>query len=489
MIIKTYNMKKYISYILAIVLLASCSKSGDPSDPGTNPPPPISNPPGPDDVQITSIDLTYGYTDDAMQITGKNFGKDINAITAKINGVVATIFPAGFGGGSTCVIKVPAKCGTGPVTLTRNGKTATGPSFFYIPSANVTTLYGKSGVSGDANGSGTNMRMVNPTDFVFDKNNNIYVTDQGHASSSPRGAIVRKITAAGTISTFSGGPLNATTSNDNTPWALGLPAGGGTVNGGDARYKFAYGIGISEDPNSNAFRLFVADHAFLRNITESSNTGVYAGVVKDSTGGGGSQVTGNRYDSHLVLLGGISVVPNAAAYASPEIYFLDAGPRIAKIDAAGNVSTFINLAATPGGFFSRLNDGSFFLHAGGSTKKIYKISSTGVLSTWINTTDSLHNQASGLNESFGYQVEDGSVQCMTADKNGHLFLIAVNSAYDTFIEIFPDKSFIRRNQWHHIQPATDGLHGNIPGVQKMIIKDNGEVYVLDYFSIRKIIFE
>ena len=214
-------MKKIIYCAWAIALLAGCSKTGTNPDPGNNPPP-ISNPPGPDDIQITSIDLPYGYTGDAMQIAGKNFGKDINAITAKVNGVTAYIFPAGFGGGGSCTIKVPAKCGTGPVTLTRNGKTATGPSFYYIPSTTVTTLYGNIDKAGFENGAGTNMRFAGPIDFVFDKNNNIYVAD--HAGSGyGAGNLIRKINGStGVISTFSGGPLNGNTANTTTPWKVGL---------------------------------------------------------------------------------------------------------------------------------------------------------------------------------------------------------------------------------------------------------------------------
>ena len=83
------------------------------------------------------------YTGDFIKITAKNIGTDISAVVAKVNNISATIVANSIIGGTGCNIVVPAKCGNGPITLTKAGKTAIGPDFFYIPSATVATLYGK----------------------------------------------------------------------------------------------------------------------------------------------------------------------------------------------------------------------------------------------------------------------------------------------------------------------------------------------------------
>ena len=477
-------MKPLICCMLAIVLFAGCSKSGGSTDPGGNPPP-ISNPPGPDDIQITSIGLTYGYTGDVFQMIGKNFGKDVNELTAKINGVVATIIPSGFGSGSSCNIRVPAKCGTGPVTITRNGKTATGPSFYYIPSTTVTTLYGAIEKSGFENGTGTNMRFAGPVDFVFDKNNNIYVAD--HAGSGfGAGNLIRKINgSSGSISTFSGGPLNGNTANINTPWKDGLPAGSGgnsDVNGGSARFHLPYGIGISEGGNGE-FKLFVAEASYIRIINEFSATGVYAGNSKDSASTGAHEEGGR--DARITVTGPPVIVLNPTDYGSPTIYFLD-GNRIVKQSSQGGISTFTDLStATLKGNLCRLSDGSFIM----GSNPLYHISATGILSTFFSNKDSLHNRASGQNEAYQNMVTS-SVRSLDVDKNGNIFMISISGSNNTLFEIFPDKSFLRLFKWSGAAPS-DGVNGaaSLNGPAKMHIRSNGDIYIIDGFAIRKMSFE
>lgn len=61
----------------------------------------------------------------------------------------------------------------------------------------VTTFAGKLGVYGSANGTGTNAQFYLPNGLAFDKTGNLYVSDTGNN-------IIRKITAAGAVSTFAG---------------------------------------------------------------------------------------------------------------------------------------------------------------------------------------------------------------------------------------------------------------------------------------------
>ena len=490
-------MKKYLQAVMLIVLLTACSKSGDSPDPGSNPPPPIINPPGPDDIQITKIQLSYGYTDDIVTVEGKNFGTDAGAITAKINNVVAAIQPLSLSNTastSTVNIKVPFKCGSGPVTLSRNGKTATGPDFYYIPSATVTTLYGAFDKAGFVNGSGTSMRLNNPVDFVFDKNNNIYLVERGGILGTTQGSLIRKIAAGtGQLSTFSGGPLDGNTANYNVPWSVSLPANvNSSVNGGKARFNLPYGIVISEDPGSNAFKLLVNQNNFIRIINEETATGVFAGNPHDTTGGG-TPPYGSRHEAHIFPLPYQFVIyPNNADYGSPTLYWLDAGPSLSKIDANGNITVLTDLKNNSPAYLTKNPDGNMYFHGVSSSGKgFFKLTPAGALSAWVGGADSVLNRATGKMESFASNIENGGVMDMNFDKDNNLFFFTATSAYTDLYKFFPDKSFIRLFHWQRLHTGKDGVNAkaDVSSPAKLIVRDNGDIYFIEGFAIRKISFE
>ena len=492
-IIKPCDMKNCVFAMLSVLIITGCSKSSDTPGNGGGNPPPIDNPPGPNDVQITSVNLTYGYTNNVIQITGKNFGTDKTALVVKVNNAVAAIINSVITD-TDFSIKVPAKCGTGTITVTKAGKTAVGPQFYYIPSVTVTTLYGKADVGNYVNGTGTNMRMNTPVDFAFDKNDNLYVVERGGILGAPPGSMITKITAStGQKSTFSGGPLNGNVPNNtNVTWTVGLPGNvSSSVNGGDARYNLANGIVISTDPNSNAFKLFVTQNNFVRVVNEATATGVFAGNPKDTLGGGGSPKEGGRHEAHIFPLSNPVIFPNGTDYGSPTLYWLDAGPRIVKQDINGNISTLVDLTGVAGGgFLAEHPDGSIYLHTT-ITQKIVRLTSTGAISTWINTTDSVLNRASGKKELFSTQVDAAPTRAFDIDKDGNVFFVNISSLYTTLYKFFPDKSFLRLFQWHNDYTYTDGVNdqADMAGPIKIIVRNNGDIYCIDGYAIRKMTFE
>jgi len=65
------------------------------------------------------------------------------------------------------------------------------------PSGVVTTFAGKLGVSGVANATGTNATFNTPSGLAFDASGNLFVSDTGNN-------VIRRITAAGVVTTFAG---------------------------------------------------------------------------------------------------------------------------------------------------------------------------------------------------------------------------------------------------------------------------------------------
>jgi len=132
------------------------------------------------------------------------------------------------------------------------------------PSGVVTTLAGKAGVSGYADGQGSNAMFNNPVGIAVDSNNNIFVADFMNSA-------IRKITPDGTVSTFAG----LAGSNDSVD-----------ATGSAARFYFPAGIAV--DLNGN---VYVADsvNQTIRKITPNQVVTTLAGFPRsygsvDATG-------------------------------------------------------------------------------------------------------------------------------------------------------------------------------------------------------------
>ncbi len=134
------------------------------------------------------------------------------------------------------------------------------------PNGDVTTLAGSPGVTGSADGLGSNARFLQPWAICVDHNNgNIYVTDVPNNN-------VRMITPAGNVTTIAG-----------ATGVQGTADGIGT----NAQFNNPYGIAIDSAGN-----LYVADKSnnTIRAITPGGSVSTLAGVgttfgYADGTGG------------------------------------------------------------------------------------------------------------------------------------------------------------------------------------------------------------
>jgi len=170
----------------------------------------------------------------------------------------------------------------------------------------VSTIAGKKGVSGTADGPDTTARFNLPESLAVDAAGNIYVADNGNNK-------IRKITAAGVVSTLAG--------NSSV----------GNANGNGASASFHSSFGITVDAAGN---VYVADagNNMIRKITPDGTVSTFAGSgIKGAGNGTGTQATFNTP-------AGLAVDVAGNVYVSDENNNL-----IRKISPVGVVSTLAKI--------------------------------------------------------------------------------------------------------------------------------------------------
>ena len=170
----------------------------------------------------------------------------------------------------------------------------------------VSTIAGKKGVSGTADGRDTIARFNLPESLAVDAAGNIYVADNGNN-------MIRKITAAGVVSTLAG---NGSVGNANG-------------NGGSASFHSPFGIAVDAAGN-----VYVADagNNMIRKITPDGTVTTFAGSgIKGAGNGTGAQATFNTP-------AGLAVDVAGNVYVSDENNNL-----IRKISPVGVVSTLAKI--------------------------------------------------------------------------------------------------------------------------------------------------
>jgi len=233
------------------------------------------------------------------------------------------------------------------------------------PSGIITTIAGTgaSSYTGDG-GQATAATLYNPRGIVIDGSGNIYFSDYGNNR-------IRKINAAGIITTFAGTGFAAADGDGgpavaaalNYPWGLALDAAGnlyiadqincrirkvntsgiisticGTgiafynsdgIPATDAWLQYPYGVAV--DPAGN---IYIADEGNNR-IRKINTSGIISTVA-------GSAVYGFTGDGGPSTLAKLFLPMAVAADNAGNVYISDANNRrIRMIDASGNISTIV----------------------------------------------------------------------------------------------------------------------------------------------------
>jgi serine/threonine protein kinase len=338
-----------------------------------------------------------------------------------------------------------------------------------VPTQNqliVSTLAGRAGVMGSADGNGVKALFHLPAGVAVDRTGNLYVADAANNT-------IRKITTAGEVSVF-GGMAGSSGSNDGagssarfwTPFGVAVDSAGNvyvadtlndtirkiTPNGvvstlaglaGNAGSNDGIGIhahfrnpwGVAVDNTGN---VYVADTSnnTIRKITPSGVVSTLAGLAGSNGSTDGIGVTA-RFNSPFAL------AVDDAGY----VYVADTGNNtIRKIAPNGMVSTLAGLPRYVGSA-DGMGDNSRFWNPQGITvdgagnvyvadsdnRTIRKITPSGIVSTLAGQSGAPAGYDDGMgsgarfNNPFGIAV-DSSGNIYVADANNHTIRIVSNVA-------------------------------------------------------------
>lgn len=176
----------------------------------------------------------------------------------------------------------------------------------------VTTLAGLAGIDGSSDGTGREALFHFPTNLAVDDSGNIYVADFFNST-------VRKVSAAGAVSTFAGkaGEIAAV---DGPPWI--------------ARFRGPWGVAADRSGN-----VYVSDSL---NHTVRKISAVAVTTIAGSAGVAGD-IDGRGSDARFDFPSGIAVDDSGNVYVANGY-----GHTIRKIDPQGYVFTLAGFAYQPG---------------------------------------------------------------------------------------------------------------------------------------------
>ena len=127
-------------------------------------------------LAITAISPDTGPKTTAVTLTGTGFSSDPAANAVTLNGTPCVVAAASA---TLLTFAIPAKAGSGPVTVKVNGQAAQSLPFTYILQATVTTLAGST--EGFADGTATAALFDFPHGIAVGADGSLYVADYANS--------------------------------------------------------------------------------------------------------------------------------------------------------------------------------------------------------------------------------------------------------------------------------------------------------------------
>jgi len=328
--------------------------------PGESNPPPVAPPPEPPDRvdTVTPVVAQTGETSNVPVLPAVGLNEDESWTFTTIAGKAGSLGSAdGFGGNARFNNPIG-------IAIDQQGNLlvsefSNGSIRKINPAGQVRTLAGMAGTAGSSDGLGANARFRSPLRFAMDRSGNAYMTDNNNHT-------IRKITPAGMVSTLAGHAGSAGSADG--PAAI-------------ARFNHPDGIALTSDGN---FLVVDAANNTLRKITPQGMVSTLAGLAgaKGSTDGPGPSARFN--------------VPRGIAMGAKGFaYITDAGNNtIRVINPSGVVSTLAGQPGVAGSADGETTQSRFNVPAGialdtegnlyvadRDNDTIRKITSTGVVTT------------------------------------------------------------------------------------------------------------
>ncbi len=180
------------------------------------------------------------------------------------------------------------------------------------PAGVSTTLAGLAGFGGSTNGAGSTARFRDPSGVALDSFNNVYVADSANHA-------IRKVTAAGDVTTFAGLPGTPGNANGNTTARFRLPGA------------------VAVDTAGSVYVADTGNHT-IRKITSGGVVSTLAGLA-GTAGAVDATGTAARFSSPA----------GVAVDGSFNVYVTDYGnSTVRKITSGGVVTTLAGLAGASG---------------------------------------------------------------------------------------------------------------------------------------------
>lgn len=177
----------------------------------------------------------------------------------------------------------------------------------------VTTIAGGSGIPGSTDATGTSARFYAPSAVAADSSGNLYVADTSNNA-------IRKISSSGAVTLFAG-----------------LPGRTSSLDGNRASARFEDPYSVAADGSGNVYVADATDHS-IRKITS-------AGVVTTLAGKPGSFGSSNGSGTEATFFGPLGIATDSIG----TVYVADTGNHlIRKITAAGVVTTLAGTAGQAG---------------------------------------------------------------------------------------------------------------------------------------------
>ncbi|MDX1636856.1 MAG: IPT/TIG domain-containing protein [Balneolaceae bacterium] len=198
-------------------------------------------------ISIESIKPSKGPSGTEIIIAGSGFSEHTEENEVTLNGT-----PVALTSSTTRFLKgtVPKGAGTGPIELTIDGKTITGPSFSFVPTIRVSTFAG-TGEIGFRDGESAEARFNYPVGLELTDEGELIVVDYWNHS-------IRVVSPEGYVSTLAGNP---------NP---------GSRDGAADMTRFFRPIDVEVDKNGNVFISDFGNHR-IRRITPGGKVTTIAG--------------------------------------------------------------------------------------------------------------------------------------------------------------------------------------------------------------------